>query len=709
MRVADLPLDPEYVAHFEEQGIEELYPPQAAAVDAGICTGESVVAAVPTASGKTMIAQLAALTADGPASRRAARGEARRSSEASPTVVYVVPLRALATEKAETFEAIPGISVGVASGDFDATDEELAGHDVVVATAEKVDAAIRHGADWVEQIACAVLDEVHLLDDAGRGPTLEVTIAKLRRLNPEVQLVALSATVPNAEEIGEWLDATVVRSEWRPVELRTGIYAEGSLVLGDEEALEERTIQPVEADDAADHDTSPTIDLVADALDDGGQCLVFVSSRREARQLANALAGALDIAESTGLTDQETTADHPEQPHSDPHPTATALRDAARTITGESLADVAESGVAFHHAGLAAEHRSHVEAGFRSGELRVLCATPTLAAGVNVPARRVIVRDHERYGDGGYEPLSPLEVRQMFGRAGRPGLDPYGEAILVAEDEDERAELRERYLEAEPAPVTSKLDEPRALRPHVLASVAGGVADSRVQLSSLLEETFCAHCGDADSLQATAADAIDRLIDAGMLLDDGAEQDEAAVTGGSSASGGGDTNAGERLVATELGALVSRVYVDPATGADVVAALERADDLDRITPLTVCEMICDTAEMPTRYVGQAEAGELSEFALRKEGELARPIQEFEGEFHAWLASLKTARLLADYADGVPLDQLVDGYNVGPGDVRRFAERAEWLLAATESLAEHVGSDATERIRDTRERLAERAE
>ncbi|AGN01930.1 superfamily ii helicase [Salinarchaeum sp. Harcht-Bsk1] len=673
MHVADLPLAADHVAHFEGQGIEELYPPQAAAVEAGICDGESVVAAVPTASGKTMIAQLAALTADGPA-------------------VYVVPLRALATEKAETFDAIPGLSVGVATGDFDATDEELAGHDVVVATAEKVDAAIRHEAAWVDRIACAVLDEVHVLDQEGRGPTLEVTIAKLRRLNPAVQLVALSATVPNADEIADWLDAAVVRSEWRPVELRTGIYADETLVLGDGVETQERPIEP--------GDLSATGAIVQDALNAGGQCLVFVSSRREARQLASTLAGALEIGNGAtdpgadgSVADGGTAIDadrEPEEQASDETTTAAVLRDSATTVTGEALADVAESGIAFHHAGLTAEHRSLVEAGFRDGDLRVLCATPTLAAGVNVPARRVIVRDHERYGESGYEPLSPLEVRQMFGRAGRPGLDPYGEAILVAEDASERDELRERYLEAEPAPVTSKLDDPESLRPHVLASVAGGVADSRAQLADLLAETFCAHCGGGPSLQATAADAIDRLIDAGMLVDDGA----------------GDADE-ERLEATELGALVSRVYVDPATGATVVEALERADDLERITPLTVCEIVCDTAEMPTRYVGQAEAGRLSEVAMRHADELARPIGDFEGDFHAWLSVLKTARLLADYADGVPLDQLVDGYNVGPGDVRRYAERAEWLLAATESLAEHVDSDATERIRDTRERLAER--
>jgi len=686
MRIRDLRLEPAIADHFESEGIAELYPPQAAAVDAGVCEGASVLAAVPTASGKTLIAQLAALTADGPA-------------------VYVVPLRALATEKAATFEAVPGIEVAVATGDFDATDESLAEADVVVATAEKVDAAIRHGAAWVEAVACAVLDEVHLLDAAERGPTLEVTIAKLRRLNPDLQLVALSATVPNAGEVGEWLDATVVESDWRPVELKAGVYAGGSLALDGEI---ERSVDPGEL--------SATAALVADALADGGQCLVFVSSRRGARDLAGELALAVDPASArlgdgaeTGTdADATDTGDETEtgdEDHIDDEPAhvADAIADTAETRTGEALADLAADGVAFHHAGLRSEHRSLVEDGFRAGQLSVLCATPTLAAGVNVPARRVVVRDHERYTDAGYEPLSTLEVRQMFGRAGRPGLDPYGEAVLIAEDADEQADLRERYLESSPDPVTSELDDPRALRAHVLAAIASGLADSRAELQSLLEETFCAHQGGGGSLHATAADAIDRLTEAGML-----EAPTAAVDAENPVPtpGSGDDDA-TGLEATELGALVSRVYVDPGTGADVVTALDRAADLERITPLTVCEIVCDTAEMPTRYVTQTEAGRLSEIALQRADELARPIQDFEGDFQTWLRSLKTAKLLADFAEGVPLEELVDGYDVGPGDVRRYAERAEWLLSATESLAEHVDSPAVEQIRETRERLAER--
>ncbi|MFC6725302.1 DEAD/DEAH box helicase, partial [Halobium palmae] len=160
MRVRDLPLSTDLRDHYESQGVEELYPPQVAAVESGVAEGKNLVAAIPTASGKTFIAELAMLTAGGPA-------------------LYIVPLRALAREKYETFSALPGVDVGISTGDFDSPAEDLAAFDVVVATSEKVDSAIRNGAEWIGDLACVVVDEVHLLGAEGRGPTLEVTLANL--------------------------------------------------------------------------------------------------------------------------------------------------------------------------------------------------------------------------------------------------------------------------------------------------------------------------------------------------------------------------------------------------------------------------------------------------------------------------------------------------------------------------------------------------
>ncbi|TKX79308.1 DEAD/DEAH box helicase, partial [Halorubrum sp. SD626R] len=327
MRVRDLPLSASHVDHFADRGVRELYPPQAAAVDAGVCEGSNVVAAIPTASGKTFIAQLGLLTADGPG-------------------LYVCPLRALAREKYESFASLPGLDVGISTGDFDASGEDLAGNDVIVATSEKVDSAIRNGASWVDELACVVVDEVHLLDAERRGPTLEVTIATLRRQNPDVQVVALSATVDNPEAIAGWLDATLIESDWRPVDLRTGVAVGGSIAFDDGTTREIPLDETVrngrggggsggggdagdaggpDAGDAGPDDTEVTAALVADTVAEGGQCLAFMRSRAEAVSLAERLA-ADGLAERMGI---ETAA-------------AAAADEAAAvdgTVTGRQLAD----------------------------------------------------------------------------------------------------------------------------------------------------------------------------------------------------------------------------------------------------------------------------------------------------------------------------------------------------------------------------------
>ena len=648
MRVGDLPLDPAYLDHFREEGIEELYPPQAAAVDAGVCAGADVVAAIPTASGKTFIAELALLSADGPG-------------------LYVCPLRALAREKYETFAALPGVDVGVSTGDFDATGEELAGNDVVVATSEKVDSAVRNGADWVDRLACVVVDEVHLLDAPRRGPTLEVTVATLRRRNPDVQTVALSATVDNPEAIAAWLDATLVESDWRPVDLRTGVCVDGVVAFDDDTTL---AVDVDGADDHADNDdvddggdeddepdrTETTVALVEDALADGGQCVAFVRSRREAAALAERLASA-GLAELKGI--ESAAAD-----------VADRVADVDGTLTGGRLADCVREGVAFHHAGLRAGHRAAVETGFRDRELAVICATPTLAAGVNVPARRVIVRDQTRYTDSGTEWLPTLEVHQMCGRAGRPGLDPYGEAVLVGE-RAVREVLVERYVDGEPEAVESQLADPGALRTHVLSAVATGAAATEAAILDVFEGTFYAREAGAGGLADAVAVAVDELVAMGML-------DRETGVG---------TDA-YRLVATPVGETTSKQYVRPETGERIVSGLRTAAGMADATTLTVLEVVCDTPDMQDTYLGNRERAEIYRFARTHAGELTTGMTEAE-DFEGWLESVKTARILAEWIDGATVEELVEAYRIGPGDLDSRIERAEWLLSAADALAETI--------------------
>ena len=625
MEVEDLGLPTRFVEHFRESGIEDLYPPQEAAVEAGIADGENVLAAVPTASGKTLIAQLAMLSAPG-------------------TALYVVPLRALATEKGETFAALPGVSVGVATGEYDAGAGELGEHDIVVATSEKVDSLVRNEAPWLSELGSVVVDEVHLLNDADRGPTLEMTLAKLRELLAEPQIVALSATVANPGAIAGWLDAELVETDWRPIDLRTGVYHDGRIAFAGDDPDRE-------VPGAGD----PARSFIHDVLGDGGQCLAFVHSRRAAETLAREFA-----AEWLG-----TAAD-----------AAGEIRATARTDTGRALADCVRSGVAFHHAGLRPEHRSLVEAAFRDREIDVICATPTLAAGVNVPARRVVVRDHWRYTDDGRQPLPVLEVHQMFGRAGRPGLDPYGEAVVVAESEGEAAALRERYVEGDPEAVTSKLASQDALRTHVLATIANEFATSRAELLDVLEGTFYAAQAD----HAVLVDIADLLLD---YLD--AE---------------GMIDRGDGLAATDLGETVSRLYVDPESAAGMLAAFEEIEP-ETATERTVLELVCEAPEVGSFWLRGEDRARAYRFAERNGGELRRSVEGFEGDFEGWLATLKTVRVLADWLEGADEEAITDRHGIGPGDLRMKVERAEWIAGAAESLAELVGSSLIGVIRAVR--------
>lgn len=197
-------------------GVKELRPSQVKSVNAGLLEGRSLLVCTPTASGKTLIAELAAVSAI-----LQKRGKA----------VYIVPLKALASEKFNDFRKRYGsfLKVSLSIGDLDSSEAYLSGSDIIICTAEKLDSLIRHHASWLRSIAVVVVDEIHLLNDAGRGPTLEILITLLRQLLPKSQFIGLSATIGNPEELAGWLGAGLVLDDWRPVRLRQGVYRDGSI------------------------------------------------------------------------------------------------------------------------------------------------------------------------------------------------------------------------------------------------------------------------------------------------------------------------------------------------------------------------------------------------------------------------------------------------------------------------------------------------
>ncbi|AFO55675.1 ATP-dependent DNA helicase [Natrinema sp. J7-2] len=664
------------VDHFRSEGIEELYPPQAAAVEAGATEGENLVAAVPTASGKTMIAALSMLSA----------------IERGGTALYIVPLRALASEKKAEFEAYErfGVTVGVTTGNYESTSDWLATKDIVVATSEKVDSLVRNGADWLSELTCVVSDEVHLIDDRNRGPTLEVTLAKLRKLNPRMQLVALSATVGNADEIADWLDAALVDTDWRPIELQMGVHY-GNALNFDDGSTREVPVQGSEKQEAA---------LVRDILREDGSSLVFVNSRRNAEAAARRLG---DVS-TNELTPEERT---------ELAELADEIRDDSDTETSTDLAAAVEHGAAFHHAGLSSTQRSIVEDAFRDRLLKVISATPTLAAGVNTPARRVIVRDWRRFDPsaGGMAPLDVLEVHQMMGRAGRPGLDPYGEAVLLATSHDESEELFDRYIWAEPEPVRSKLAAEPALRTHVLATIASGFARTREGLLEFLEATLYASQSSEPGRLETVTDTVLQYLESNDFIErdsggsDSAEADDGADGAFTSAADlADDGGRDEVLEATSLGHTVSRLYLDPMSAAEIVHGLADADE--RPTALGLYQLVSRTPDMYELYLRSGEDEQFGELFYEREAELLGDApSEFEEErFEDWLSALKTGKLLEDWATETDEEQLTDRYEIGPGDLRGKVDTAEWLLGAAESLAAEIDSEWTVAVREARARI-----
>ena len=642
---------PGILEHF---GITELYPPQEEAITS-VERDESVLLAVPTAAGKTLVAYLALL----------------RTVAAGRRGMYLVPLRALAWEKVEELHALtaavlPQARVGVSVGDYDRT-RGLSNCDIIVATSERADSLLRHSPEWLPQVGCLVADEVHLLNDTGRGPTLEVTLTRFRELVPDLQLVALSATVSNAAEIADWLGATLVSSDFRPVPLARGIYTD---TLLEWETAAKQVLPRAGAEG-----------LVQQRLPD--QSLVFVATRRGAEAQAKRLAPIIDSTLSSAEREALVEA-------------ADALETGADEATSfdHGLAQLLRRGVAFHHAGLTNRHRKLVEAQFRARRLKALVATPTLAAGVNLPARRVIVRDLKRW-ESSYQsnqPLPILEVHQMLGRAGRPGYDAEGEGVLMAKDVAQAEEAEAVYFRGEPEPVVSRLGAEPALRTHLLALIAVGAVSDREALHSFLDRTLFGAQGELWRTQHRLNRVIEFLREEGLITVSGAEPGEFAPASEAQREG---------FTATDFGRRVAQLYVDPLTGVTMRRALESGVPPN---PLGLLHMVARTPNIHSLYVRKLEMEKYLVRMMNAEDELMLPTPEDQVEMEFYLWDLKTALLLQDWTEEMPEEQMLKRYSTTPGDIRAKVDVAEWLLYAAGELARLLAPEAVAELEQLRTRI-----
>jgi len=641
VKIIDLPI-PESVKEVTiKAGIIELYPPQEEAIRAGALEGKNLVLASPTASGKTLVAEFCAL---------------KHILEKNGRVVYLTPLRALANEKFEEFKKYTSIRkengkhvrIGISTGDFDSSDPWLERYDIIITTNEKADSLLRHRAKWIDEISLIVADEVHLLNDAERGPTLEVVLARLMQINPDMQILALSATINNVEEIAEWLKAYHVTTEWRPILLKEGVLLHDEIQFkdGDARKVEKKT-------------KNLALNMALNTIKSGGQALIFASTRKNAVMLAKKVAG--EIEEVLSKPAQRALE----------HEAERILAAGERTRISESLAELVKRGTAFHHAGLGGGHRKLIEDSFRQGKIKVLTATPTLAFGVNLPARTVVIQDYKRYEPGyGFYPISVLEYKQMAGRAGRPKYDKIGEAILVAKVADEADYLMENYILARPERIWSRLAVERIMRSHVLSTIAADFAHTERGIYEFFGRTFYAHQYDVSAIKNIIAKILKYLYDEEMI----------------------DVE-GENVFATKFGKRVSELYIDPVSAVIIRNALRRKPSY--LTDLSLLHMIAHTPDMgPVLRPYSRELDEVSVFMEEHRPEFLIDVpDEWEDRisYEEFLGEVKTAMVLKAWIEETGEDEIIEKFRTQPGDLYRTIENAKWLLYATHELASLFGN------------------
>jgi helicase len=642
MNIEKLKLPESAIEFLKSQGFAKLYPPQADSVKSGLLDGKSILVSAPTASGKTLIAMLAMMS---------------YLSENKGKVIYLSPLRALAAEKFTEFKKLEKVPLGnkvkvaISTGDFENIEKNLEKSNVLILTNEKMDSIIRHGAEWVDEIGLVISDEVHLIGDESRGPTLEMILTQLKLLETKPQIVGLSATITNSDEIADWLECKLVKNDWRPVPLSEGVCDEGQVTMSDGSTFEvERSLM------------GTPIDLGVQSVKEGGQSLVFAETRTRSKSLATKASDAISkILEKKETTELEKTSKK-------------LLSENEHTELVKTLAALVKKGVAFHHAGLNQKCRETIETEFRKGTIKLLSSTPTLAAGVNLPARRVVISNVNRYNAkvGANRPISILEYKQLCGRAGRPQYDDFGESIIVGKGNTD--DLIEYYINGEPEPIESKITDDKSLRTHILSVI---VTHPGIKKEEILE-FFLQTLGGLQSRKPTIKFAIDislRFLSSKFLI----------------------VKKGERYAATEFGKKTSMLYIDPLTATYFRDSIENVSE-ERKHTFGFLHLITNSEEFfPKFSLRQKDYETASLMIENNSSQLLEPISEYD-------CSRSLLALQSWITESTELS-LSDSLGIESGDMHRMTENANWLSYCLREISKHVErADLLEELGDLRNRV-----
>ncbi len=652
--LASYKIKPEILEAWRQTIGTELLPIQERAVLEGALSANGrVVVISPTGSGKTFVGEMAA---------------ARVASE-DGKVFYVVPLRALAEEKYEELSARyarAGIKVVISSRDhreFDA-DIERGNFQIAIVVVEKLLSLIVGSPQILNSVGLVVVDELHLVGDPSRGPDLELLLTMVKNAKSKPRIIGLSAVIGNGKPLADWLGATLVFDKHRPVELRKGVLCRGTFTYREHNSGAQGT------ETFVDPDTEEAHELVLSAAEflasRGEQVLVFLGDKKRTVGYAATLANRLRLPSVDEAIEE--------------------LRELEETQSQEQLLHALSSSVAFHNADLSPELRRLVEHYVRLGKIKVVFSTSTLAMGMNLPVKNVII-DLERrgfmpeYGRWGLIAVSKSTYENESGRAGRPGLSGgVARSILVTASPFQAEAWLSKFVSAEFEELRPTLgDSP--LEDHVLHAIATGLAPSREALTRLFLGTFTGFVRwsqNQDEFRAKLDAALTKCLDGKLIAEEKGRLDVTEL-GMVTASKGIGTE-----TALEMAAWAREARNVPVTDIEVLATVSFSSAGGGVyVPMTRAERF--DYDLRTALLQRAAAQGASERpALARFNEVSTAAEEKPA------TAIKRVLMLSDWLDEMSTKTLELRHRVGGGGARRIGEEFAWLVQALSAVAKVSG-------------------
>lgn len=595
--------------------IKEFNPAQKAVIESGYLEDKSnYIISIPTASGKTVLGILPAL----------------KTILNGGKAVYAAPLLSIQNEKVKKFKAFEehGIKVG----------KHPSNSDLSVMVFESFDALTRFSWNVLREVDTLIIDEFHMIGEYSRGPTLESAITRAKIINPSLRIIALSATLKNIDEIEQWLDGKTVEHDYRPVPLN-------------KEVLDAEMFNTKNKNDVI-------VKIVEKAIEDNSQALSFVSTRRFTESLATYVAKKID---------KKTTKEQKQKfkQVADKLLEVPKKKGSLPTTTCLKLAEAAEKGVVFHHAGLFNEQKEIIEDEFRNGNILMITATPSLMYGVNLPSKYVVIRDHTRWTSNGPASIPVFDYEQMSGRAGRPQYDDVGYSYLVAKTMDEAFDLEARYVNGEIELTNSKLiDNKDAIYKQIIAQIASSLSKNLDDLNDFFGKTLYGfQMKNNPSMSMFAQDSLNWELESALefLLQNGIIRATP-----------------EGLKTTDFGNLIAKSNYAVETAVKIK---EYVSTMEKLNPAEMIYALAETPDLP-----------LISFKGRKSKDPVRDKLSECGLFAVDIGNPEaTAVSLIEWIDERNEYEIENAYNVYSASTRRSAYEASRLVKFAKNTLEVLGN------------------